>query len=76
MSRELHLTLACSDYDRTRALRDGRVRVDGLPVHFSRTDWEIRRGAPLLGADTRDVFRELLGIDGEDYQRLVAGGVV
>jgi 4,5-dihydroxyphthalate decarboxylase len=32
--RELHLTLACSDYDRTRALRDGRVRVDGCELTY------------------------------------------
>ena len=27
----------------------GEVRVDGIPVHLSETDWEIRNGAPLLG---------------------------
>ena len=34
MSRNLHLTLACSDYDRTRALRDGTVRVDGCDLTY------------------------------------------
>jgi crotonobetainyl-CoA:carnitine CoA-transferase CaiB-like acyl-CoA transferase len=34
----------------------GRVRVDGLPVHLSRTDWEIKRGAPCLGEDNDYVF--------------------
>jgi 4,5-dihydroxyphthalate decarboxylase len=34
VSRDLHLTLACSDYDRTRALRDGRVRVDGCDLTY------------------------------------------
>ena len=34
MSRTLHLTLACSDYDRTRALRDGRVRVEGCELTY------------------------------------------
>ena len=29
MSR-LHLTFACGDYDRTRALEDGSVRPDGI----------------------------------------------
>ena len=24
----------------------GSVRVDGLPVHLSETDWELERGAP------------------------------
>jgi 4,5-dihydroxyphthalate decarboxylase len=34
VARDLHLTLACSDYDRTRALRDGRVRVDGCELAY------------------------------------------
>ena len=28
------LTLACSDYDRTRALRDGRVTADGVELNY------------------------------------------
>jgi 4,5-dihydroxyphthalate decarboxylase len=34
VSRTLHLTLACSDYDRTRALRDGRVAVEGCELTY------------------------------------------
>jgi hypothetical protein len=34
VSRTLHLTLACSDYDRTRALRDGRVAVEGCDLTY------------------------------------------
>ncbi|MEA2177080.1 MAG: 4,5-dihydroxyphthalate decarboxylase [Solirubrobacteraceae bacterium] len=34
MSRNLPLTLACSDYDRTRALRDGRVPIDGCDLNY------------------------------------------
>jgi 4,5-dihydroxyphthalate decarboxylase len=34
VSRNLHLTLACSDYDRTRALRDGRVAVEGCDLTY------------------------------------------
>lgn len=30
----LDLTLACGDYDRTRALADGRVRVEGVDLHY------------------------------------------
>src|SRR5215208_6911386 len=40
----------------------GRVRVDGLPVHLSETDWRIRRGAPCLGQHNEYVFGELLGL--------------
>jgi 4,5-dihydroxyphthalate decarboxylase len=30
----LELTMACGDYDRTRALKDGRVRVEGCDINF------------------------------------------
>ncbi|HLI28218.1 MAG TPA: ABC transporter substrate-binding protein [Chloroflexota bacterium] len=30
----LRLTLACGDYDRTRALRDGTVRVEGVELNY------------------------------------------
>lgn len=30
----IRLTLACEDYDRTRALRDGRVQVEGVDLNF------------------------------------------
>jgi hypothetical protein len=32
----LHLTLACGDYDRTRALEDGSVRADGIDLTYLR----------------------------------------
>ena len=35
----------------------GDVRVDGIPVHFSKTDWVITRGAPCLGEHNDVVFR-------------------
>lgn len=54
----------------------GSVRVDGLPVHFSRTDWEIERGAPCLGEHTEEVLRDLLGLSSEEVARLRAEGVV
>lgn len=53
----------------------GAVRVDGLPVHFSRTDWEIRRGAPCLGEHTDEVLTEL-GVARDEIDRLRADGVV
>jgi 4,5-dihydroxyphthalate decarboxylase len=30
----LHLTLACEDYDRTRPLKDGRVKPEGLDINY------------------------------------------
>jgi crotonobetainyl-CoA:carnitine CoA-transferase CaiB-like acyl-CoA transferase len=53
----------------------GRVRVDGLPVHFSRTDWRIERGAPCVGEHTDEVLRELLGLGDAELAELRAQGV-
>ncbi len=54
----------------------GRVRVDGLPVHLSRTDWSIERGAPGVGEHTDRVLSELLGLQDSEIARLREEGVV
>jgi benzylsuccinate CoA-transferase BbsF subunit len=54
----------------------GDVRVDGLPVHFSETDWEITRGGPCLGEHTEQVLTGLLGLSSQDVAELRAEGVV
>jgi crotonobetainyl-CoA:carnitine CoA-transferase CaiB-like acyl-CoA transferase len=53
----------------------GRVRVDGLPVHFSKTDWRIERGGPCVGEHTDEVLRELLDLGDAELARLRAEGV-
>jgi benzylsuccinate CoA-transferase BbsF subunit len=54
----------------------GNVRVDGVPVHLSRTDWVIERGAPCLGEHNDYVYGDLLGIDVEERRSLKAEGVI
>jgi crotonobetainyl-CoA:carnitine CoA-transferase CaiB-like acyl-CoA transferase len=54
----------------------GRVRVDGLPVHFSKTDWKIERGGPCVGQDTDRVLHDLLGYDEVEIARLHEEGIV
>jgi crotonobetainyl-CoA:carnitine CoA-transferase CaiB-like acyl-CoA transferase len=54
----------------------GRVRVDGLPVHLSRTDWSIARGAPCLGEHNERVFGDLLGLAPAEIEALRAEGVI
>ena len=54
----------------------GRVRVDGLPVHLSRSDWRIERGAPLLGQHNDFVYGELLGLSTDEIAALRAEGVL
>ena len=54
----------------------GRVRVDGLGVHLSEDDWEISRGAPLLGQHNKCVFGDLLGLSSEELDSLHEAGVI
>jgi crotonobetainyl-CoA:carnitine CoA-transferase CaiB-like acyl-CoA transferase len=54
----------------------GRVRVDGIPVHLSETDWEIARGGPCLGEHNRYVLGTLLGLPEDDISALHEEGVV
>ena len=54
----------------------GDVRVDGQPVHFSRTDWHIEHGGPCLGEHTEEVLSRLLDYSPEDITELRAEGVI
>jgi benzylsuccinate CoA-transferase BbsF subunit len=54
----------------------GRVRVDGIPVHLSATDWAIERPAPLLGQHNREVFGGLLGVSDDELAALAEEGVL
>ena len=54
----------------------GDVRVDGQPVHFSKTDWSMSRGAPCLSEHTEDVLTRVLGYSSEDVAALREAGVV
>jgi crotonobetainyl-CoA:carnitine CoA-transferase CaiB-like acyl-CoA transferase len=54
----------------------GDVRVDGMPVHLSETDWKIERGAPCLGEHNDYVFGELLGVSADELVSLREEGVV
>ncbi|MCH2171539.1 CoA transferase, partial [Myxococcota bacterium] len=54
----------------------GSVRVDGLPVHLSRTDWSLERGAPCLGEHNQEVFGGLLGLSEAEIDSLRDEGVI
>ncbi|MDE0005276.1 MAG: CoA transferase [Rhodospirillaceae bacterium] len=54
----------------------GQVRVDGLGVHLSATDWSIERGAPCLGEHNERVFHGLLGLSLEEIAELGKAGVI
>jgi crotonobetainyl-CoA:carnitine CoA-transferase CaiB-like acyl-CoA transferase len=54
----------------------GDVRVDGIAVHMSRTDWKIERGAGCLGEHNSYVYGELLGYSAKEIESWKAEGVV
>ena len=54
----------------------GDVRVDGQPVHFSTTDWQMTRGGPCLGEHNEDIFTRVLGLTKADVEALAAEGVI
>ncbi|MFJ4465946.1 CaiB/BaiF CoA transferase family protein [Streptomyces sp. NPDC089424] len=49
---------------------------DNIPYRLSTTPGALRGPAPLLGADTREVCQDLLGLDPDAYERLAEEGVV
>jgi benzylsuccinate CoA-transferase BbsF subunit len=53
----------------------GDVRVDGVPVHLSETDWSIEHAGPCLGEHTHLVLSEILGLDDDEIERLARDGV-
>lgn len=54
----------------------GRSVYDGIPYRLSRTPGRLRSPAPLLGADTRDVCVDLLGVPEAAYEALELEGAV
>jgi benzylsuccinate CoA-transferase BbsF subunit len=54
----------------------GKVRVDGLPVHLSETDWELSRGAACLGEHNDRVYGEILGLSAGEIDELREQGVI
>ena len=52
------------------------VQVDGNPVHFSETDWQLDTGAPCLGEHTEQVLTDLLGMSEAQVDALREEGVI
>ena len=59
-----------------RHAKMGQVRVDGQPVHFSRSDWHFERGAPCLGEHNEQVLSGLLGFAADEVAALKEAGVI
>lgn len=54
---------------------EGRIKVPGFPIRFSRTPCTVERGAPLVGEHSREVMREA-GLDEGAIDALIESGVV
>jgi crotonobetainyl-CoA:carnitine CoA-transferase CaiB-like acyl-CoA transferase len=54
----------------------GSVRVDGLPLRFSATEWEYSGPAPLLGEHNEKVLCGLLGVPQRELAQLRKDGVI
>jgi crotonobetainyl-CoA:carnitine CoA-transferase CaiB-like acyl-CoA transferase len=54
----------------------GPARFEGNPMLFSRTRPDNWRSAPLLGEDNEYVFKQVIGLDGDELSRLQADGVI
>ena len=59
-----------------RHAKMGEVRVDGQPVHFSKTDWRLERGGPCLGEHTEETLMRLLDMDAGEVAALREEGVI
>ncbi|MEM6913242.1 MAG: CoA transferase [Pseudomonadota bacterium] len=53
----------------------GAVKTLGLPIHFSGSEVMIRKGAPLLGTDTRQILADM-GYTSQEIEQLVVDKVV
>jgi crotonobetainyl-CoA:carnitine CoA-transferase CaiB-like acyl-CoA transferase len=54
----------------------GRVHAEGPPFEFSKTPFEVKKPAPMIGEHNELVFKEFLGVPPEEYDRLVKEGVI
>ena len=54
----------------------GPVPVEGVPMRFSATNWDISQAAPTLGQHNREILGELLGHEDDQLQRWAQRGVI
>src|SRR5690606_10252968 len=54
----------------------GRYPVEALGLRSSASPAQFTRPAPCLAADSREVYREILGFSDAEYEELEAAGVL
>ena len=70
------VTQAWALWPAARHTEMGWVRVDGVPVHMSETDWDISHGGPCLGEHNLYVYGALLGLSDQEIADLKAEGTI
>ncbi len=55
---------------------EGQVQLIGNPLNLSETPVSYRRGPPVLGEHTEEVLGELLGLEGEELNRLREDAII
>ena len=54
----------------------GQLRCPGAPIGFGADVWRIRKSAPLLGQDNREVYGGRLGYSDDELTALAEAGVI
>ena len=54
----------------------GEARFEGTPIHFDDLGQDNWRSGPLLGEDNEYVFKQIVGVSDEEYDELLAEGVL
>jgi crotonobetainyl-CoA:carnitine CoA-transferase CaiB-like acyl-CoA transferase len=54
----------------------GPARFEGTPIRFSSIAQDNWRSAPRLGEDNEHVFKRIVGLDDDEFDKLTAGGVI
>jgi CoA:oxalate CoA-transferase len=54
----------------------GNFRMPGIPIKMSKTPGAIRYAAPVLGADTETILKDMLGFDDGEIQNLRDQGTI
>jgi crotonobetainyl-CoA:carnitine CoA-transferase CaiB-like acyl-CoA transferase len=54
----------------------GLTAFEGEPIHLSRSPWDLKRAAPMLGEHDYFVFNEILGVEDEEMGELMAEGAI
>lgn len=54
----------------------GDVRVEGIPMRFSATPWQIASAAPRVGQHNREVLKDLLGHSDAELEDWAQRGVI